>query len=324
MDSNVTFSISQSMKVSVIVPNYNHERFLQQRLESIFEQSYEDFEVILLDDASTDNSFKIIEKFKQHPKVSHCHINKTNSGYVFNQWETGLSLAKGELVWIAESDDFSSPDFLREIVAMFLSNPDLVLAYCDSRIVDEYNVDLLQAINQTTAPLPVKVGASIARDGKDFLCEKLIWKNVIPNASAVLFKKDWFPRLTDERKMRHTGDWLIWGKILSKGQVGFLNKKLNFFRKTESSTRVHNSLSIKRNRLKEEILVLNALVSFCNPSVFKLRSRQILEKWVNIHPWYSMWRATEIRGKLDISWTDLIKEIICKYTGKKKVPENEK
>ncbi len=66
--------------VSVIVPNYNHASFLKQRINSILEQTYQDFELILLDDCSTDNSREILEQYRSNPHVSHIAHNEINSG----------------------------------------------------------------------------------------------------------------------------------------------------------------------------------------------------------------------------------------------------
>ena len=71
--------------VSVIVPNYNHEQYLQQRIESIVNQTYQDFELILLDDFSTDNSRDILNLYRNHPKVSKIVFNEKNSGSPFKQ-----------------------------------------------------------------------------------------------------------------------------------------------------------------------------------------------------------------------------------------------
>src|ERR1700712_406276 len=96
-------------KVSVIVPNYNHMLYLKQRIDSILAQTYRDFEVILLDDASVDGSVKILEHYRYNLKVKHIVLNTQNSGSTFAQWEKGLQLAQGDWVWIAESDDYADP-----------------------------------------------------------------------------------------------------------------------------------------------------------------------------------------------------------------------
>ncbi len=67
------------MFVSIIVPSYNHAQYLEERINSILNQSYSQFELILLDDLSPDHSAKILEKYRKHPKVSHCIINEKNS-----------------------------------------------------------------------------------------------------------------------------------------------------------------------------------------------------------------------------------------------------
>ena len=84
--------------VSVIIPNYNHAPFLKERIDSVLQQTYTDFEVIILDDCSTDNSKEIIETYRMHPKVVHIEYNVVNSGSTFKQWKKGIDLTKGE--WI--------------------------------------------------------------------------------------------------------------------------------------------------------------------------------------------------------------------------------
>ena len=109
-------------KISIIVPNYNHSSFLNERLDSIFNQTFQDFEVILLDDKSTDNSTEILRHYTQNEKVSHFIINKKNSGSPFKQWKKGIELAKGEFIWIAESDDTCDLNFLEEQIKALQQN----------------------------------------------------------------------------------------------------------------------------------------------------------------------------------------------------------
>lgn len=94
--------------VSVIVPNYNHAQYLDIRLKSILAQTYTDFEIIILDDNSIDNSKEIIKRYEKDVHISHIICNKTNSGSPFIQWNRGFQYAKGDLIWIAESDDCCS------------------------------------------------------------------------------------------------------------------------------------------------------------------------------------------------------------------------
>lgn len=126
--------------VSVIIPNYNHASFLQQRIDTVLAQTYSDFEVILLDDCSTDDSRQVIEQYRHHPKVSGIIYNETNSGNTFQQWEKGIALAKGEWIWIAESDDYADPGFLATLIHNAAKGEAIVLSYCQSNEVDENNI----------------------------------------------------------------------------------------------------------------------------------------------------------------------------------------
>src|SRR5260370_20691240 len=92
--------------VSVIIPNYNHARYLRQRIESVLRQTYQDFEVILLDDCSTDDSRSILSSYAGDSRVR-MEFNEVNSGSTFKQWNKGVRLARVEYVWIAESDDYA-------------------------------------------------------------------------------------------------------------------------------------------------------------------------------------------------------------------------
>ncbi len=114
-------------KVSVIVPNYNHAPFLEERINSILNQTHQNFELILLDDASTDKSVDVLKKYSDHKKVSHFIINKNNSGSPFKQWEKGLALTKGDFIWIAESDDSCDVNFL-ELQLKNIRNADIIIA----------------------------------------------------------------------------------------------------------------------------------------------------------------------------------------------------
>ena len=110
--------------VSVIVPNYNHAAYLQQRFETIVNQCYSDIEIILLDDASTDESDSFLQQAAKHPKVTAYHRNSTNTHNPFLQWQKGISMAKGDYVWIAESDDYSDREFLTQCVEALDAHPD--------------------------------------------------------------------------------------------------------------------------------------------------------------------------------------------------------
>ena len=119
------------VKISVVIPNYNHSRFLSKRIESVLKQTFQDFELILLDDGSTDNSRSILSGYADDPRVR-IKFNEVNSGNPFKQWNQGVNLACGEYVWIAESDDYANEQLLGKLAACLDAQPSAAFAYCRS------------------------------------------------------------------------------------------------------------------------------------------------------------------------------------------------
>jgi glycosyltransferase involved in cell wall biosynthesis len=219
--------------VSVIVPNFNHAIFLERRLESIFNQSYYNIEVILLDDCSTDNSRQILSNYAKNPKVSHCIFNEINSGNTFIQWHKGIQLAKGDFIWIAESDDHCEPNFIEELIKPLIEDVSIVLSYSQSNKMNELDEITGSWLDYTLNLDDSAFDKKIVMDGNIFVEKFLIYKNVIPNASAVIFrfKNDFQAEyITTDKELRYCGDWIFYFKVLLNNKVAFTPKKLNNFR----------------------------------------------------------------------------------------------
>lgn len=238
--------------VSVIVPNYNHAKFLPERLESIFNQTYTDFEVILLDDSSTDNSRSVIDSFKDHPKVIHTLYNEKNSGSTFRQWQKGFELAKGKYVWIAESDDIADPDFLKILTGVLEEYPSVGIAYCQSQVINASNNVLYNNEKWTRDLDYVDWSKPFQIAGEDAIRNMFIFKNIIPNASAVLFRSELVKNLTkDFTRFRYTGDWMVWIAFLRTGNLYYTPLQLNKFRFHENVTRKRTTIEKNAEYLLE-------------------------------------------------------------------------
>lgn len=217
------------MLVSVIVPNFNHRRFLPERLDSILNQTYQNFELILLDDCSSDESWDYLSDFENHPKVAFCCKNQINSGSPFSQWKKGLELAIGDLIWIAESDDFSDPSFL-EICVSYFESDEVGVVISSSEFIDHNSLILYSQNNQNG------IGSY---SGNEFVKKFMYFSNSVINASSVVFRKK---QLNDQilKEIIHyqlSGDHLFWVGIMKECIVVTLEKKLNFFRWHEGSVR---------------------------------------------------------------------------------------
>jgi len=223
--------------VSVIVPNYNHARFLRRRIDTILAQTFQDFELILLDDCSTDDSCSILREYASDPRVR-LEFNEVNSGSTFKQWNKGVRLAHGKYVWIAESDDYAEERLLERLVRVLDNDPTVIFAYCRSwRVSDDdrlngfadYYLDYLDSCRWK---------ADFCVNGLAECQNYLISTTTIPNASAVVFRRAVYENVggADER-LRICGDWKLWAAMALQGKVTYLGAPLNYFRSHDASVR---------------------------------------------------------------------------------------
>jgi len=218
-------------KLSIIIPNYNHGNYLSQRIQSVLDQTFTDFELIILDDASTDDSVQTINQFRKHNNRIKYYSSEINSGNTFKQWNKGVSLAKGDLVWIAESDDFCDIDFIRRTIQPLLVDEFISVSYCQSHKMDEED-NITGSWSDYTADLDsFQFAEDFVMDGIQFIDKFLIKRNVIPNASGVLFRKSIFDKIGGaDETLKTNSDWLTWLKMLCYGKVAYNHDHLNYFR----------------------------------------------------------------------------------------------
>ncbi len=239
--------------VSVIIPNYNHALFLQQRIESVLNQTHQDFELIILDDCSTDHSKTIIESYRNHPKVRQIIYNQQNSGSVFKQWRKGIELAKGEYIWIAESDDYAAVDFLQETVEQLQKDHSLGMVFTLTKAIN----DKSEQINNTwdAKENSIKKLASFGNViNKENAPLFLVSHMIVENASSVLFRKSQLLALDlDELShYKNTGDRFTYLGIALQSNIRYIPQKINFMRLHEHNTTKKNveNGNIHKDRLR--------------------------------------------------------------------------
>lgn len=224
--------------VTVIVPAYNHADYIEERLESILNQTIQDFEVILLDDCSDDSTAEIADRFTSDSRVRVVR-NDANSGSPFKQWKRGLELAKSPLVWIAEGDDSASDNFLETLLPA-LDDEQISLAFCSTEIMDCYSSLKPGALEpyyeQGSFPFHNKElvvdGFTAVELGFGAMC-------LIVNGSSALMRKSLVMGIIDEAaSYKMCGDWLIYLYALCKGKLYYSSEAKNYFRR-HSSSAVH-------------------------------------------------------------------------------------
>jgi O-antigen biosynthesis protein len=231
-------------KVSVIVPNYNHAGYLRKRLDSIYDQTYRNIEVILLDDCSSDQSRSILEDYAQrYPDRTIRAFNETRSDGVFAQWCKGISLASGELIWIAESDDWCSENFLEELTGYF--QDEAVLLAC-ARTVFVNGDDETSQIWSTEEFLADLDGpdwtAPFIATAHRLVNQAWAVKNIVPNVSGALFRRpESLPLLHDQewKHMKVCGDWLFYLHLARGGLVAYTPAATNYYRQHPGNASVN-------------------------------------------------------------------------------------
>ncbi|MCI0600413.1 MAG: glycosyltransferase [Beijerinckiaceae bacterium] len=228
--------------VSVIVPCFNHARFLNQRMESIFNQSYDHIELILLDDASSDDSTAILDQLADRsPFPVRKLYNRSNSGNAFSQWEKGISIAQGELIWICESDDFCEPDFLSHMVRHF-ADRGVMIAFGRIQFCDEDGA-AMPGLDQFRERAEPGIWSRVAsRPAAQWFRGALGINNVIANVGGCIFRRQRISaRMWQEaRKYRIAGDWFLFSHLARGGKIVFDPSAVAYFRQHPNNTSAAN------------------------------------------------------------------------------------
>jgi O-antigen biosynthesis protein len=238
------FAGGDQPRISVIIPNYNYARFLPHRIVSILNQELPAWEIILLDDASTDDSLDVAAKLLKDCGIRYQIVsNSENSGSVFAQWQKGVDLARGDIVWIAEADDWASARFTKVAAAAF-SDPDVVISYTQSNQVNQaseilcpHYLDYVTDIDRERWRHP------FVNDGLSELNDGLSIKNTLPNVSGVLFRRAALQQVLTEhideiRSYRVAGDWCTYAHLATRGKIAFDPRPLNYHRRHAESVTI--------------------------------------------------------------------------------------
>ncbi len=230
---SIVIGVSQ---VSVIIPNYNYADFIEERLSSIITQTLSPMEIIFLDDASSDNSLTVAEEILSQGNIPYKIIkNETNQG-TYKQWLKGISEARGNLVWIAEADDSSHPEFLYYLQNRLL-NDKSVMAYSQSARLNGAGQLMAPHNLFHTNDLDTKRWLNDYTElGLREVVDYLFYRNSIPNVSACLFKKSILQDVPDDLlSYKYIGDWFLYCNILGRGKVSYISGSLNLFRRHEQT-----------------------------------------------------------------------------------------
>lgn len=214
--------------VSIITPVYNCESFLEQTIQSVLDQTYGNWELFLINDASNDSSDKIAEHFKQKDKRIHLYHLHTNSGAAVAR-NVGLKQAKGKYVAFLDGDDLWKPEKLMRQVS-FMEENRYVFSFTSYRILKESGKERSKVIQAPN---------SISYDQ--------LLSNTIIGCLTVMINQDALGTL-QMPTIRTRQDFMLWLSILKKGYIAHgLNEELAAYRKVGHSISSNKWKAAQRN-----------------------------------------------------------------------------
>lgn len=209
------------MRFSVIIPLYNKALYIKKAIDSVLSQSYKDYEIVVVDDGSKDESAMIAEEALKHSTVSYKMIRQSNAG-VSTARNNGVVASSGDYICFLDADDWWAPSFLEEIQDLINDCPDAGIYGTGYTIVNETG-------NRTrVAPVGVKQGFY---KGYINYCQVYaktlampLWTGAVCIPRAIFDEMRGFPE-----NIKLGEDFLLWIKIALKYKVAFLNKSLAYY-----------------------------------------------------------------------------------------------
>ena len=221
--------------VTAVVASYNHAEFLVQRMESLIAQTYQDLEILVIDDCSTDNSVEVLRKYQSHPKVT-LVVREQNGGWVAvsNQ---GVEMATGEFVVFANCDDACDLSLIQRLVAAMQAHPTAGMAFCRSVLVDERDNPLGDDFTVREASFRARCSMDTLLSGAE-TSRFLLHSCVIPNLSAAMFRRECFASVGNlSSSYRVCCDWDLFFRVAARYDVAYVAEPLNRFRQHSATIR---------------------------------------------------------------------------------------
>ncbi|MGI6684354.1 MAG: glycosyltransferase [Bacillota bacterium] len=241
-------SLFHKPKVSVIIPSYNHEKFIGEAIESVLNQTYQDFELIIIDDCSHDNSIKVIEKFKSE-KIRF-FINEKNMGATYTANKC-ISEARGEYIALLNSDDIWELNKLEKQVPILDNNREIGAVFSNALFINEKG-EPLSNDDYSWPNIFKQQNRSQARWLRRFFFEL----NCLCHPSILIRKSIYDRTNLYTYGLRQLVDFEMWVNILKFTQIKVLEDKLVRFRIFSNNMNTSAYTAINKTRNKNEIFLI--------------------------------------------------------------------
>jgi glycosyltransferase involved in cell wall biosynthesis len=240
-------------RLSIVLPNYNYAGYLDERIQSLLAQTHGDFELLILDDASRDNSREVIERYT-HDRRVRAHYYAENSGSTYPRWNDGAALATGEYLLFAGADDSCHPTMVEKLLAKLEADPSVGLAWCHSLVIDEAGQQIGSTAQSARVVDAHRWSVDYTDSGRNECQYLLISNAAIPTASAVLMRRRLFVEAGGfDTSLPQAADYLMWVKLLLASDVAFVAEPLNYWRWHKASVTYKNMKHVADAQDIEEI-----------------------------------------------------------------------
>jgi glycosyltransferase involved in cell wall biosynthesis len=237
--------------VSVGIPTYNGAKHLRESIESVLAQTFKDFELVLIDDLSHDETWAIAQEYsRQDPRISAVRNSKT-LGLVGN-FNRCIELTKGRYVCVWHQDDVMRPENIEKKVAVLETNPQVGFVHSNVLMIDDQGQVLSEHWESDSTRDYVYSGRKfflrMVEPGKNFVC-----------CPSVLARRECYERLGNfHGELYFTCDWELWMRFSLYYDVGCLGAPLVHFRRHRGSEsyRIEGSISEIEQELLAKRLVL--------------------------------------------------------------------
>lgn len=231
-------------QISVVFTSYNHREFLRQALESLLTQTFTDFELIIIDDCSTDGSQEILREYAEKDKRIKLHLLEKNTGSYVHSTNLGASMASAPYIIFEQCDDYAEPTQLEKLYHVALQYPEVGVIYSSSRMVDADGCDLGNDYNHRSSLFKKTCVTDTFIPG-ELMGKFFLQSCVIPNLSAALIKREWFEKMNRlSVNYMVLADWDLWFKLTTVCDFYYLREPLNNFR--QHNTTIRKSVKMKR------------------------------------------------------------------------------
>ncbi len=263
--------------ISIVTASYNYEQYITETIQSVLNQTYTDWEMIIVDDCSTDNSIEVIKSFNDN-RIK-LFVNEKNLG-LKGTVKRGIEEAKGDWVVFLESDDMITPDYLEKKVEIAKKYPDVNLIFndCeffgDEKRVFDFNAVLKRTrkiLNEQTYPID--------------MFYYFYHSNKIFTFSSVMTKREDLLKINYEPKLDCLLDWHLWVQLAYLGKFYYIPEKLTYWR-------LHSNSYVQTSTYKTpfDLQFKSYMDVFC-----RTKNLKIIFMILFLHP---LWYAKQLKKQL--------------------------